>query len=101
MKTSLKLGDVIFSIRDMEMSNPGTVVGFDERRFVLVKFADGIPRPLPAESLQRPTDRKDTPLRPIGRGKIWEEATNLGDYLRTMGEADSGITKGKYEKSTR
>jgi hypothetical protein len=100
------IGDAVISVRDVEMSNPATVIGYEEneRGFVVVKFADGIPRALPVQSIERVSDRKDASRsRPIGLGKIWAESKNLGDYLTRLGEAESGLfTKEKEnEKSSR
>jgi hypothetical protein len=73
------VGETLFSVRDLELSNPCTVLGCEsERGFVLVRFADGVPRALPIASLQSAEDRKDEPRQP---SKDWEDAVNLGDYL--------------------
>lgn len=99
------VGDLVVSVRDVEASNRGTVVREeDERGFVVVQFADSMPRSVPVQSVERVADRKDEPQpRPIGQGKDWQESKNLGDYLRRLGEAESGIfTKEKeHEKSNR
>ena len=99
------IGDQVVSVRDVEMSNRATVIGYEEneRGFVLVQFADGI-RTLPTQSVEKPADRKDkSQSRPIGQGKIWAEASNLGDYLRRVGEAETGISTKEqhHEKSAR
>jgi hypothetical protein len=95
----LRVGDVVVSVRDVEASNRARVIGYEEneRGFVLVQFADGMTRALPVESVERVSDRKDeSRSRPIGQGKDWAESKNLGDYLRRVGEAESGLfTKGE------
>jgi len=106
MKKKFSVGDTVASVRDLEMSNRATVIGYEEneRGFVLVQFADGMPRALPVESMERVSDRKDeSRSRPIAQGKDWAESKNLGDYLTRLGEAESVIfTKEKQnEKSTR
>ena len=87
------VGDLVVSVRDVEASNRATVVREeDERGFVVVQFADAMPRAMPVQSVERVADRKDEPQsRPIGQGKDLPESTNLGDYLRRLGEAESGI----------
>jgi hypothetical protein len=82
------IGETLFSVRDLELSNPCTVLGYEsERGYVLVRFADGIPRALPVASLQRAWDRKDEPRPP---SKDWADAVNLGDYLSRI---ESGISQ--------
>lgn len=95
-----KVGDTVVPIRDVEASILAKVVGYEEneRGYVIVVFADGIPRAMPVQSLEKPADRKNGPQsRPIGQGTIFSESTNLGDYLRRMGEADS-ISKKEQHK---
>jgi hypothetical protein len=83
----LRVGDVIVSVRDVEASNKGVVLGFDERGFVLVKFADAIQRALPIASVERAADRK-----PIFRpeSEALSKATSLGDYITRV---ESGISQ--------
>jgi ribosomal protein L14E/L6E/L27E len=84
----LRVGDVVVSIRDVEASNRATVIHeADERGFVLVAFADGIPRSLPIASVERAADKK-----PIFRpeSEALSEATSLGDYLTRI---ESGISQ--------
>ncbi len=93
-----RIGDVVVSVRDVEMSNRATVIREEDARgFISVQFADGMPRDMPVRSMERAADRKDGPSRPIGQGTIFAESTNLGDYLRRMGEADS-ISKKEQHK---
>lgn len=103
MKKLFRIGETVVSVRDAEMSNRAIVTGYQDDGKVLVRFGDdAIPRALPIVSLERPADRPKSELRPIGRGKIWEESANLGDYLRRMGEAETGIsTKEKHHESAR
>jgi hypothetical protein len=93
------IGDTVVSVRDVEMSNRATVIGYEEneRGYVVVTFADGVPRVVQIQSLQRPADRKGESRRPIGQGEIWAESANLGDYLTRLGEADS-ISKKEQQK---
>jgi hypothetical protein len=93
------VGDAVFGVRDMEMSDKDIVLGYEEseRGFVLVRFDDGIPRALPVASVERAADRKDEPrFRP--QSKDLAEAKNLGDYLIRMGEAESGISQKEQHK---
>ena len=84
----ISIGETLFSVRDLELSNPCTVLDCEsEGRSVLVRFGDGIPRTLSVASLQRAGDRKDEPRTP---SKDWEEAVNLGDYLSRI---ESGISR--------
>lgn len=86
------IDETVFGVRDVELSNPAAVVGYDERGFVLVVFADGMQRSLPAQSVERVVDRKDgARFRPICHGKDWEESRTLGEYLTRLGSADLGI----------
>jgi hypothetical protein len=106
MKRPFKIGETVVSIRDVEASNRARVVGYEEneRGFILVQFADGMPRALPVQSMERVSDRKDeSRSRPIAQGKDWAESKNLGDYLTRLGEAESDILakEKQNEKSTR
>jgi hypothetical protein len=106
MKTRpFAVGDLVVSVRDVEASNRAIVIcEVDARGLVLVRFADGMSRALPVQSIERVSDRKDeSRSRPIGQGKDWAESKNLGDYLVRLGEAESGLfTKEQQnEKSTR
>lgn len=91
------VGETLFSVRDLELSNPCTVLGYEsERGFVLVRFADGVPRALPVASLVRAVD--DSRVQPeICQGEIWAEAKDFADYLVRMGEAES-ISKKEQHK---
>jgi hypothetical protein len=83
----LSIGETVFGVRDMELSNPAIVIGFDDRGAVLVRFADDIPRALPVASLQRAADRK---AEPRFASKNLAESTTLGDYLTRI---ESGISQ--------
>jgi hypothetical protein len=100
MKTEpFQIDEVVFGVRDMELSNEGVVLGYDERGFVMVRFGDGMPRAFPVASVERAADRKDKPrFRP--QSKNLAEAANLGDYLIRI---ESGISQKEKEneKSTR
>jgi hypothetical protein len=101
-KRRFAVGDRLVSVRDLEASNVATVISEeDERGFVVVQFADGVPRTLPVRSLQRPDKFRlvpDTSWR-----TEYSQSANLGEYLTRMGEAEPGIfTKEKeHEKSNR
>jgi hypothetical protein len=84
-----RVGETVFGVRDMELSDKGTVVGYEEseRGFVLVRFADDIPRALPVASLVRAADRK---AEPRFASKNLAESTTLGDYLTRI---ESGISQ--------
>jgi hypothetical protein len=86
----LRVGETVVSVRDVEASNRATVVREeDERGFVLVQFADGMPRPMPVQSMERVSDRKDE-SRSRPQSKDLAEAKNLGDYLSRV---ESGISQ--------
>jgi hypothetical protein len=94
MKTKpFRIGEELVSVRDVEASNRATVIHEeDERGFVLVQFADEMPRPMPVQSMERVSDRKgESRSRPIGQGKDWAESKNLGEYLIRLGEKEDAI----------
>jgi hypothetical protein len=106
MKVTMRpfaIGDVVVSVKDVEMSNRATVVAYEEneRGYVVVTFADGVPRAMQVQSLQRSADRKSESRRPIGRGDIWALSANLGDYLTRMAEADSISKKEQQNEEDR
>jgi len=92
VKKPFAVGDLVVSIRDMEMSNRASVLGYDERGFVLVRFEDGVPRAVPVASVERAADRKPR-FRP--QSKELAESANLGDYLARI---ESGILTKEKEK---
>ena len=75
------IGETLYGIRDLEQSHPCTVLGFDDRGAVLVRFEDGIPRALSVASLQRAGTKKDEPRAPSAD---WEQATTLGQYISLL-----------------
>ena len=104
MSWYFSVNQTVVGIRDVESSCIGIVKGYDSDGKVLVKWPmNDFPVALPAQSVERVSDRKDdSRTRPIGHGKIWEESENLGDYLTKMATADSGLPKEKkHEKNTR
>ena len=91
-KRLLSIGDVVVSVRDVEMTNRATVVDEEnERGFVSVQFADGI-RALPAQSVERVVDRKPR-FRP--ESEDLAESTSLGDYISRI---ESGISQKEKRK---
>ena len=86
----LRVGETVVSVRDVEASNRATVVREeDERGFVLVQFADGMPRPMPVQSMERVSDRKDE-SRSRPQSTALSEATSLGDYITRL---EAGISQ--------
>jgi hypothetical protein len=86
----LRVGETVVSVRDVEGSNGATVVREeDERGFVLVQFADGMPRPMPVQSMERVSDRKDE-SRSRPQSTDLAEAKSLGDYITRI---ESGISQ--------
>jgi hypothetical protein len=82
----LSIGETVFGVRDMELSDGGIVLGFENDR-VLVRFGDGAPRAFPVASLVRAADRK---AEPRFASKNLAESTTLGDYLTRI---ESGISQ--------
>lgn len=94
----LRVGDVVVSVRDVEASNRATVIHEeDERGFVLVQFADGMPRPMPVQSMERVSDRKgEIATRP--QSTDLAEAKSLGDYLTRI---ENSIAQRSNNEKTR